>query len=65
MLQTAHALVVQVADEMTEALANGATFNPEMFGAMLRPGDNPFLRWRDRLLLIEELMRNVRGKNNA
>lgn len=35
--------------EMNEALQAGALFNPEMFGAMLKAGDNPILRWRDAL----------------
>ncbi len=36
-------------EELTEALGSGALFNPEMFGSMLKPGDNPILRWRDQL----------------
>ena len=41
--------------EMTEALAAGALFNPEMFGSILRRGDNPILRWRDALLDVQDL----------
>ena len=40
--------------EMTEALASGALFNPEMFGSMLKETDNPILRWRAALM-------NLRG----
>lgn len=45
--------VQAVIDEMTEALGSGAFFNPEMFGSMLKPGDNPILRWRDTLLAAQ------------
>lgn len=41
--------VQAVIAEMTEALCQGAFFNPEKFGWLLKPGDNPILRWRDTL----------------
>lgn len=41
--------VQAVIAEMTEALCQGAFINPEKFGWMLKPGDNPILRWRDTL----------------
>jgi hypothetical protein len=43
----------QIVQEMTEALGTGALFNPEMFGSMLREGDNPIRRWRDSLLAVQ------------
>lgn len=39
-----------VVDELNSALSMGSLFNPEMFGSMLRTGDNPILRWRDALV---------------
>lgn len=48
------ARVEQVENEMTEALCNGAFFNPEMFGSMLKGSDNPILRWRDALTSLRQ-----------
>lgn len=48
-LQAQRDRVQAVIAEMTDALSNGAFFNPEMFGSMLKQSDNPIFRWRNRL----------------
>ncbi len=43
------AALLEIQDEMTNALGNGAFFNPKEFTAVFEGGDNAILSWRNRI----------------